>query len=362
MAENSIATEPGVARIDVSICVPVYNEEDSVAKLYEELAAVMDEGAYRYELVFVSDGSYDESVPRLRAAAGSDPRVTIIELMRNFGQTAAMAAGLDAAVGAVIVPIDGDLQNDPRDIPKLVAKLDENGAEPGKWDIVSGWRKDRKDGALLRKLPSKIANRIIKQLTWTTEINDFGCSLKAYRRQVLEDVALYGEMHRFLPAICKWRGARVTDQVVNHRAREFGSSKYGLKRTFKVLLDLLTVKFLGDYGTKPIYFFGKIAFLAFALSFVALVVSILQKFGLVWTESHRPLSLNRNIIFLGSMFMFVVGVIFLMMGVLSELMVRIYYESQSMRPYKIRQRIVGGADADPQPTADNNKNNVTSAA
>jgi len=327
---------------EVSICVPVFNEEDSVQKLYEEIAAVMDAGVYKYEAIFVSDGSWDDSVPRLIEATRDDPRVTVIELMRNFGQTAAMAAGFDAARGAVIVPMDGDLQNDPADIPKLVAKLDENGDAPGKWDIVSGWRKDRKDGALLRKLPSKIANKIIKKLTWTTEINDFGCSLKAYRSEVLKDVTLYGEMHRFLPAICKWRGARVTDQAVNHRAREFGASKYGLKRTFKVLLDLLTVKFLGDYGTKPIYFFGKLAAITIGVSFAALAVAVLQKFGVFWTENGQPLSLNRNIFLLFSMMTFLIGVIFLMMGVLSELMVRIYYESQALRPYKVRRSYYGG--------------------
>jgi glycosyltransferase involved in cell wall biosynthesis len=347
MADEQAPTIKLTEPIDVSICVPVYNEEDSVVKLYEEVAAVMDAGPYRYEVIFVSDGSHDASVPRLREAAAGDDRVTIVELMRNFGQTAAMAAGFDAARGAVIVPMDGDLQNDPQDIPKLVAKLDENGAEPGKWDIVSGWRKDRQDAAIVRKLPSRIANQIIKKLTWTTEIHDFGCSMKAYRRQVLEDVSLYGEMHRFLPAICKWRGARVTEQVVNHRAREFGSSKYGLKRTFKVLLDLLTVKFLGDYGTKPIYFFGKLAALTFGVSAFALLIAVLQKFGWVWTENGEPLSLNRNIFFLGAMFLFVVGIIFLMMGVLSELMVRIYYESQSRRPYKVRMTHRGGGAADP---------------
>lgn len=335
---------------EVSICVPVFNEEDSVQKLYEEIAAVMDAGAYRYEAIFVSDGSWDDSVPRLIAATKHDPRVTIIELMRNFGQTAAMAAGFDAARGAVIVPMDGDLQNDPADIPKLVAKLDENGEAPGKWDIVSGWRKDRKDGALLRKLPSKIANKIIKKLTWTTEINDFGCSLKAYRSEVLKDVTLYGEMHRFLPAICKWRGARVTDQAVNHRAREFGASKYGLKRTFKVLLDLLTVKFLGDYGTKPIYFFGKLAAITIGISFAALAIAVFQKFNVIWTENGEPLSLNRNIFLLFSMMTFLIGVIFLMMGVLSELMVRIYYESQSLRPYKVRRSVIGGNGNGPEPS------------
>ena len=332
--------------IDVSICVPIYNEEGSVAKLYEELAEVMDAGPYRYEVIFVSDGSHDQTVPRLREVAGHDDRVTIIELMRNFGQTAAMAAGFDASRGSVIVPMDGDLQNDPRDIPALVAKLDENGEDPGRWDIVSGWRKDRQDAAIVRKFPSRIANRLIKRLTWTTEIHDFGCTMKAYRRRVLEDVSLYGEMHRFLPAICKWRGARVTEQVVNHRAREFGKSKYGLKRTFKVLLDLLTVKFLGDYGTKPIYFFGKLTAITILIAVASFVVAAMQKFGIVWTENGKPLSLNRNVFFLGSMFMIVVGIIFLMMGVLSELMMRIYFESQGRRPYKVRMMHSGGPHAD----------------
>ncbi len=328
--------------IDVSICVPIYNEEGSVAELYAEVRDLMDAGAYRYEAIFVSDGSWDQTVPRLREAVGDDGRVTIIELMRNFGQTAAMAAGFDAASGKVIVPMDGDLQNDPNDIPRLVGKLDEYGEDPGKWDIVSGWRKERKDGAILRKLPSNIANRLIKQLTWTTEIHDFGCSMKAYRREVLEDVTLYGEMHRFLPAICKWRGARVTEQVVNHRPRAHGKSKYGLKRTFKVLLDLLTVKFLGDYGTKPIYFFGKLAAGAFAISFVGVVIAILQKLGWVWTEDGHAVNLNRNVFLLFGVMTFLMGLILLMMGVLSELMVRIYYESQSLRPYKVRQRYRAG--------------------
>lgn len=347
LASIPVSATADAQRIDVSICVPIYNEEDSVAPLYAEIAAVMDRGPSenpprRYEVIFVSDGSYDATVERLYAVTAGDDRVQIIELMRNFGQTAAMAAGFDAARGEVIVPMDGDLQNDPADIPMLVSKLDENGDQPGRWDIVSGWRKDRKDGALLRKLPSRIANRLIKRLTWTTEIHDFGCSMKAYRAVVLKDVTLYGEMHRFLPAICKWRGARVTEMVVNHRAREHGHSKYDLRRTFKVLLDLLTVKFLGDYGTKPIYFFGKLAGFGFLISAGSLVIAILQKLGLFWTENGVPVNLNRNIFFFGTLFFFVVSVIFLMMGVLSELMVRIYYESQDRRPYKVRQPLQNG--------------------
>ncbi|MEM1445440.1 MAG: glycosyltransferase family 2 protein [Planctomycetota bacterium] len=332
------AREHRAEPIDVSVVVPVFNEGESVFELYRQIAAVMDAQAQRgqrYEAIFISDGSYDETVKNLREASDGDERVTVIELMRNFGQTAATAAGFDHARGDVIVPMDGDLQNDPADIPTLVAKLDENGDEPGKWDIVSGWRKQRQDKLFSRRFPSIIANRLIKKLTWTTEIHDFGCSMKAYRRQVLEDVTIYGEMHRFLPAICKWRGARITEMVVNHRSRQFGESKYGLKRTFKVLLDLLTVKFLGDYLTKPIYFFGKLAAGTFAVSFASVFVAIVQKTGWL-TEHGSPVMLNDNIFVLFGMMTFLMGVLFLMIGVLSELMVRIYHESQNRPPYKVR--------------------------
>ncbi len=333
--------------IDVSIVAPVYNEAESVHELYRQIAAVMDAQAelgQHYEAIFISDGSYDATVKNLRAAAQGDDRVTVIELMRNFGQTAATAAGFDHARGDVIVPMDGDLQNDPADIPGLVAKLDENGEEPGRWDIVSGWRKQRQDKMMSRRFPSILANRLIKKLTWTTEIHDFGCSLKAYRRQVLEDVTIYGEMHRFLPAICKWRGARITEMVVNHRSRQFGRSKYGLKRTFKVLLDLLTVKFLGDYLTKPIYFFGKLAAGTFAVAFASVFFALVQKTGWL-TEHGQPVMLNDNIFVLFGMMTFLMGVLFLMIGVLSELMVRIYHEAQNRPPYKVRN--VYSADAKP---------------
>lgn len=324
------------AEIDVSIVVPLLNEEDSVRPLYEELAALMDRGPYRYELILISDGSTDQTVPRLREIAGQDDRVTLIELARRFGQTAAMAAGFHHARGKVIVPMDGDLQNDPADIPRLVAKLDEGQG----WDIVSGWRKNRQDRLFSRRFPSILANKLIKRLTWTEEIHDFGCTMKAYRREVLEDVTIYGEMHRFLPAICKWRGARVTEEVVNHRPRVHGSSKYGLKRTVKVLLDLITVKFLGDYLTKPIYFFGKAALGTWLLSFLTLAIAVLQRFGFL-TGGDFSVRLNDNVLVNLSSMMFILGVIFLMMGVLSELMVRIYHESQDRKPYKIRKMYRG---------------------
>lgn len=335
--------------IDVSIVVPLYYEEENVVPLYEELKSVIDAQSLRYELIFVDDGSTDQTVPRLREAVGSDDRVTIFQFTKNFGQTAALSAGFNAARGAVIVPMDGDLQNDPHDIPTLVAALDDT--EPGmEWDIVSGWRKNRQDKWLSRKFPSKIANWLIKRLTWTTEIHDFGCTLKAYRREVLEDVHLYGEMHRFLPAICKWRGARVTERVVNHRARVAGESKYGLKRTVKVMLDLLTVKFLGDYLTKPIYFFGKVAMLCMLIAFLSVFIAILQKFN-IFTEHNAPVMLNDNIMVLFAMMTFLMGVIFLMMGVLSELLVRIYHESQDRQPYKVRHTYRFAGDGSDEPVS-----------
>ncbi len=327
--------------IDVTIVCPLLNEEENVTELYRQVAAVMDaQRPAQYEVIFVDDGSTDRTFERLSEAAADDPRVTIIQFTKRFGQTAGWAAAFDEARGNVIVPIDGDLQNDPNDIPRLVAKLDQ--PRPGAWDIVSGWRKNRQDKLLSRKFPSVIANKLIKKLTWTTEIHDFGCSLKAYRREVLSDVHLYGEMHRFLPAVCKWRGARITEEVVNHRARTAGKSKYGLKRTVKVILDLVTMKFMGDYLTKPIYFFGKLAMVTSIISFLSLGLALLQKFNIL-TEHGQPVSLNNNIFVLFAMMTFLMAVMFVMLGVISELLVRIYHESQDRKPYKIRKQFKGGS-------------------
>ncbi|MEX0653277.1 MAG: glycosyltransferase family 2 protein [Phycisphaeraceae bacterium] len=325
------------APIAVSIVIPLLDEAPNVEPLYHELKAMLDIQEDAYELIFVDDGSRDGTSDRLRDFTAGDPRVTIIELTRRFGQTSAMAAGFARARGSVIVPMDGDCQNDPADIPRLVAKLDER---PG-WDIVSGWRKTRQDKLLSRRLPSVLANKLIRKLTWTDEVHDFGCSLKAYRRDVLADVRLYGEMHRFLPAICRWRGARITEMVVNHRPRTAGRSKYGLKRTIKVLLDLLTVKFLGDYLTKPIYFFGKLAVLCIMITLLAGSLAVMQKFGHL-TEHGEPVMLNNNIVLLFGMVMVLMAVMFVMMGVLSELLVRIYHESHGLLPFKVR-RITRGA-------------------
>lgn len=338
-------TPPKSGKPDISVVVPLLNEEDNVIPLISELREVMNASSYSWEVIFVDDGSSDDTACRLIDGTACDPRFVIIRFTRKFGQTAALSAGFDAARADIIVPMDGDRQNDPRDIPRLVAKL-----EQGNWDIVSGWRKSRKDKFLSRRFPSAAANLLVRRLTWTPEIHDFGCSLKAYRRDVLSDVKLYGEMHRFLPAICKWRGARVTEEIVNHRARTAGSSKYGLKRTIKVLLDLVTVKFLGDYLTKPIYFFGKLALVALTVSFLAIGLTIVQKFGYL-TEHGSPVNMNNNVFLLLAVMLFLMAVMFVLVGVLSELLVRIYHENQKLTPYKIKTVIknTGESDSEDKP-------------
>ena len=327
------ATElpPVAANVDVSIVIPMRDEETNVAALCSELEDVLAKEPLRYEVVIVNDGSSDGTARQLEEATHADPRFVTVELARSFGQSAALAAGFRTARGKIIVAMDGDRQNDPHDIPKLVARLD----EPPGFDVVSGWRKDRKDRYLSRRLPSACANFLIRHRTWCEEIHDFGCTLKAYRREVLDDVRLYGEMHRFLPAICKWRGARLTEMVVNHRPRVSGRTKYGIGRTMRVVLDLLTVKFLGDYATKPLYFFGKLALITLAVAFSAVALAIVQKLGYL-TEHGQPVMLNNNVFVIFAMMVFLTAVSLMMMGLMSELLIRIYHESQDRPPYRIR--------------------------
>jgi glycosyltransferase involved in cell wall biosynthesis len=335
------ALPPTHEQLDVSIVIPMKNEEENVEALCLEIQEVMGKAKLRYEVIIVNDGSTDGTGRELERVARQDARFTIIEFTRTFGQSAALSAGFERARGRVIVPMDGDRQNDPADIPRLIEVLD----EPPGYDIISGWRKARQDKWFSRKLPSKVANWIIRRATWCEAIHDFGCTLKAYRREALNDVHLYGEMHRFLPAICRWRGARLGELVVNHRPRIAGETKYGLKRTVKVLFDLITVKFLGDYLTKPIYFFGKLAMMCMGLSFLSVAVAVVQKFGYL-TEHGNPVMLNNNVLILFAMMMFITSLMMLMMGVVSELLVRIYHESQGRTPYKVR-RIVRAAPAEP---------------
>jgi glycosyltransferase involved in cell wall biosynthesis len=313
----------------VSIVIPCYNEEQTVPRLCAALDAAvakLEAEGRATEVIMVDDGSKDESFARLKAAAATRPWLRLVRFRRNFGQTAAMAAGFDRARGAYIVPMDADLQNDPDDIPLLLARLEEG------YDAVSGWRKDRQDKALTRRLPSKIANWLIGRVTGV-RLHDYGCTLKAYRREVLEPVKLYGEMHRFIPVYAKWSGARITEQVVRHHPRREGVSKYGLARTLKVLLDLTTVKFLGDYSTKPLYLFGLWGLLSIGVGFVSGVITLIEKFMNPMNYAHR------NPLLLLAVMLFVVGIQLIGMGLLAELSVRTYHESQQKDVYLVAEEV-----------------------
>jgi glycosyltransferase involved in cell wall biosynthesis len=312
--------------LDVSVVVPLLNEEKNIRPLYQEINAALS-GKYEYEIIFVDDGSADQSFTILSELAAADSRVKIIRLRRNFGQTAAMSAGFDHAQGRVICPCDADRQNDPADIPLLIAKLDEG------YDIVSGWRKKRHDKAMTRRIPSMLANKLIATITGV-KLHDFGCTLKAYRSRVLQETRLYGEMHRFIPALAAWSGAKVGELVVNHRPRTEGVAKYGLGRTFKVILDLVTVKFLGSYSTKPIYIFGGVGVICALGAFIAGLLVLYQKFI---SESH--LSMNRNPLLLLTAILIITSVQFILMGLLAEILVRTYHESQNRPTYVIKEII-----------------------
>ena len=313
----------------VSVVIPCFEEEATIPRL----GAALDQAVARLaaenrpaEVIVVDDGSRDQTWPRLVEAAASRDWLRLVRFRRNFGQTAAMSAGFSRARGAVIVPMDADLQNDPDDISALLAKLDEG------YDVVSGWRRDRKDKALTRRLPSRIANWIIGRVGGLP-LHDYGCTLKAYRREVLEPVRLYGEMHRFIPIYAKWSGARVTEMVVTHHPRKEGRSKYGLGRTLRVVLDLLTVKFLGDYSTKPLYLFGKWGFLLCTLGVMCGAVTLVQKYLNPENYAHR------NPLLLLGVFLFVIGMQLVGMGLLAELQVRTYHESQSKPIYLVAEEI-----------------------
>jgi glycosyltransferase involved in cell wall biosynthesis len=309
----------------LSVIVLVYNEVESITPLHEELIGVLDAIDLSYEVLYIDDGSRDGSTERLGQFASRDPHVRVVSFRRNFGQTAAVQAGIDNSRGEILVFMDGDMQNDPHDIPRLLEKIDEG------YDVVSGWRKDRQDDAV-RVLPSKIANWIIARVTGVP-LHDFGCTLKAYQRDVIQDVKLYGEMHRFIPVYASWVGARITELQVNHRPREFGQSKYSLARTARVLLDLMTVKLLGSYSTKPIYFFGFAAFGLWVLAGVFAALVIIEKVLPPYAEAHN------NPLLLLSVFLGIVGVQLILMGLLAELSIRTYHESQAKTTYVVREII-----------------------
>jgi glycosyltransferase involved in cell wall biosynthesis len=307
---------------EVSIVVPVYNEEENVAPLHEKLEAALTALNLSYEILYVDDGSSDRSFALLAEIAARDNHVKLIRFRRNFGQTAAMAAGMQYATGRVIIPLDADLQNDPADIPRLLAKLDEG------YDVVSGWRLKRKDN-VVRRIPSQIANALISRVSGVT-LHDYGCSLKAYRSDVIKDVQLYGEMHRFIPAYAAMVGGRVTEIPVNHHPRVAGKSKYGMGRIFRVILDLLVVKFLGGYGSKPIYFFGGAGLASIGLAGLLWLIAIIER---VFADHHPHV--NRNPLFYIGILLFVMSTQFVLMGLLAEVNMRTYHESQGKTPYVV---------------------------
>jgi glycosyltransferase involved in cell wall biosynthesis len=312
----------------VSVVIPVFNEEENVAESYHEVSGVMASLGRPYEILFVDDGSSDKTIANLVAVGGQDPHLRIIEFRRNFGQTAAMAAGFQNTKFDIVVALDGDLQNDPAEIPRMIGKLEEG------FDLVAGWRKDRKDKYLSRRVPSMIANRLISFFT-NVRLHDYGCTLKVMRGDIARGIRLYGEMHRFIPALAYEQGAKIVEMPVRHRERKFGTSKYGISRTLRVILDLMTVKFLLGFSKRPIHLFGTLGLLSGGGGALMLVTAILQRMALGVPMGNRPMMV------LGVMLV-LMGLQFLMFGLLAEVMTRTYYESQNKEIYVIR-RIREGA-------------------
>jgi glycosyltransferase involved in cell wall biosynthesis len=310
--------------VEVSVVIPLLNEQDNIRPLHQQITQALA-GVHDYELIFVDDGSTDASFDILSEFHKSDGRVKVIRFRKNFGQTAALSAGFAHAKGQVVVAIDADLQNDPADIPRMVQKLHEG------FDVVSGWRKKRHDNALTRRIPSMAANWLISRITGVS-LHDFGCTLKAYRHEVIAETRLYGEMHRFIPVLASWAGARICEIVVNHRPRTAGVAKYGLGRTWKVMLDLITVKFLGSYSTKPIYIFGGLGLVCALGSLLCGLVVLYQKF-----ISVQHLAMNRNPLLVLTTLLVTATIQLILMGLLAELLVRTYHESQNRPTYVIRE-------------------------
>ena len=309
----------------ISIVIPVFNEEENIHPLYERIVPVLNRIEKDYEIVFVDDGSSDSTLKQLKLLTQKNPKVKVLSFSRNFGQTAALSAGIDFSKGDIIIPMDGDLQNDPEDISALLQKIEEG------YDVVSGWRKDRKDPFLTRRLPSIIANKIIS-LIGGVKLHDYGCTLKAYRREILKNIRLYGEMHRFIPIYAQWVGARVSEIPVRHFRRRSGSSKYGMSRIIKVILDLMVVKFLLSYSQKPIYVFGGIGLLMILGAFLAGAYAVYLKFFEATSFILTPLPLL-------CVLLLVLGFLSILMGFLAEILTRTYYESQGKPTYQIRELI-----------------------
>ena len=304
----------------VSIVVPLYNEEDNIEPLYSAIKSAMDAGGKEYEILFIDDGSADSTLKRLKNIASKDKRVNPLSFRRNFGQTAAFAAGFDHAKGDVVVTMDGDLQNNPADIPKLLSLI-------GEYDIVSGWRRRRKDPFIKRRLPSMIANWVISRVTGV-KLHDYGCSLKAYKADVVKNINLYGEMHRFIPAVASWYGIKVAEVEVTHHTRKYGKSKYGISRTIKVILDLITVKFLQSFSTRPLQAFGPIGLLSTFAGFIISLYLTIQKLS-----GH---SIGGRPLLLLGVLLIIVGIQLIGMGLIGEMLVRVYHESQKKPIYALR--------------------------
>lgn len=310
----------------ISVILPVLNEEENLIDMNAEIIEVVENLDTEYEVIYIDDGSTDSSFEILHKLHQQNPKIKVIQFRRNFGQTAGLAAGFENASGDVIITMDSDRQNDPNDIPMLLDKINEG------YDLVSGWRYDRQDAWLSRKLPSKLANGLISKITGV-KLHDYGCSLKAFRKEVVENLRLYGEMHRFIPAIASWMGVRLAEVKVNHRARVAGTSKYGISRTFRVILDLVTVKFLLQYSARPIHFFGGIGMASGAAGFLIAFVMLIQKLFFQVALGDRPLLLLAVLLIF-------IGIQFVTFGLLGELMTRTYHEAQNKPVYVVRQSLL----------------------
>ncbi|MCB0333567.1 MAG: glycosyltransferase family 2 protein [Bdellovibrionales bacterium] len=329
--------------VGVSLVIPLYNEEDNVEPCYLEVKSVCERLGMPYEIIYVDDGSKDQTLVRLEEVSRGDDTVRIVEFRRNFGQTAAMAAGFEHSRYDIVVALDGDLQNDPNEIPRMIDKLQEG------YDMVAGWRKDRQDAYLTRKLPSHCANWLISKAT-SVKLHDYGCTLKVMTGEVARGIKLYGEMHRFIPALAAEMGASIAELPVNHRARQFGTSKYGISRTFRVLLDLLTVKFLLGYSKRPIHLFGALGMFSGAAGILLLAFMSLQKIFFQIPMGNRPL------LMLGVMLV-IIGLQFLVFGLLAEVLARTYYESQNKPIYVVRRVLQSGKNVLPvEPTKEGSWN------
>jgi len=312
----------GKSRVDISVVIPIYNERESIAKLCDSLNQALSEMDLKYEVLLIDDGSIDGTFNELLKVHNKNKLFKIIRFRKNFGQTSAISAGFNYAEGEIVVTLDADLQNDPKDIPLLLDKLNEG------YDIVSGWRKNRKDKAVTRRFPSIVANKLISRLTGV-RLHDYGCTLKAYRKEVIKNINLYGEMHRYIPAIASWMGVKVAEVPVTHHSRKYGRSKYGISRTVKVILDIITVKFLLSYSQSPIQVFGLLGLFSGMVGFIITIYLVIMRIFFHQSLSDRPL-------FILSIFMIFIGIQLITIGLLAEVLIRVYHKVQNRETYVIK--------------------------